>query len=219
MDTPTKLIGGLTLAAVLVVARQIAQNWGAKDDETESGLPGDLLVPDATVASTRAVTIDAPPAAVWPWVAQLGWERGGFYSYEDIENALGMDIHNASSVCDGWQITQVGDEVHLTEELAPLRVAMLEPERHLVLLGAPHSARSGAEVPVFDFSWAFVLQPLPAVEPDGSPRTRLIVRERYAAANLLARAEVEAIQPASFVMTQKMLRGIRDRAEGTNAAV
>lgn len=219
MNTPTKLIGGLTVAAVLVVARQIALNWGAKDDETECGLPGDLLVPDATVATTRAITIDAPPAAVWPWVGQLGWERGGFYSYDDIENALGMDIHNASSVSEGWQISQVGDEVHLTEDLAPLKVAMLEPERHLVLLGAPHNARTDADVPAFEFSWAFVLQPLPATASGNTPRTRLIVRERYGAANLLARAEVEAIQPASFVMTQKMLRGIRDRAEGTNAAV
>lgn len=206
------LLGSLAVAAVLVVARQVAQSWGARRDETEAGLPGDLLVPDATVASTRAITIDAPPADVWPWIAQLGWERGGFYSYDNVENALGMDVHNASAVCDSWQISQVGDQVHLTEDLPPLTVAMLEPDRHLVLLGAPHNAASDATAPAFAFSWAFVLEELPA--PDLT-RTRLIVRERYGADHLIARAQVEAVQPASFVMTEKMLRGIRDRAEGS----
>lgn len=92
---------------------------------------------------------------------------------------------------------------------------MLEPERHLVLLGAPHNAAADAEAPPFAYSWAFILEELPDAD---TPRTRLIVRERYAAGNLLARAQVEAVQPASFVMTEKMLRGIRDRAEGSLVA-
>lgn len=211
------VLGSLAVLALVGVARQITQNWGARSDETESGLAGDLLIPHASVSTTRAITIDAPPAAVWPWIAQLGWERGGFYSYDQLENALGLDIHNATAVCESWQISEVGDEVHLTEELT-LRVAMLQPERHLVLAGSPGGAGTDAQGPAFDFSWAFVLEELPSVEEDVSTtRTRLIVRERYGADSVLGRAEVAAIQPASFVMTQKMLRGIRDRAEGTLA--
>lgn len=215
MSITTKILGGLGLAALLVLARRAVLTWGADGQEPIDALPGDTLVPEVSVSATRAITIDATPAEIWPWLAQIGWEHGGFYSYEKLENLFGLDIHNAVAVSDPWQRIEVGDEVHLAEKVA-LKVAQVVPEEYLVLLGAP-PADGGASVTPFAFSWAFVLKPLPST-PSGDPRTRLIVRERYHATTPGARAAVEAVQPISFVMTQRMLRGIRDRAEGVLAA-
>lgn len=215
MSNPSKIVGGLTLAAAVVLARKLTRTWGSKGDEAASALPGDLLVPDAAVTSTRAITIDATPGEVWPWIQQIGWDRGGFYAYESLENAFGLDIHNAAEVAPSWQELEIGDEVHLAEGVS-LQVFQLEAEHHLVLLGDPKPGSTHRGEPSFRFSWAFVLSELPAA--DGPGRTRLMVRERYAPLNAAGRIAVEAIQPASFVMTQKMLRGIRDRAEGTFVA-
>jgi hypothetical protein len=193
----------------LLLTRRLTQTWGTRDDEHAGPLPGDGLVPDARVVATRAVTIEAPPSDVWPWLVQLGQGRGGFYSYDLLENLAGLGIRSAGTVEDRWQSLAVGDDVRLAEQAA-LRVALLEPEEHLVLLGAPGPGEP--EVMPFAFSWAFVVRPLPPGDGGGA-RTRLLVRERYRPAGPLGRAVVEAVQPVSFVMTQKTLRGVRDRAE------
>ena len=206
--------GALGVVAVgvgaLLLTRRMTQTWGTRDDEHEDALPGDELVPGARVVATRAVTVDAPPRDVWPWLVQLGQGRGGFYSYDALENLVGLGIHSADAVEERWQGLAVGDDVHLAEQVA-LRVARLETDDHLVLLGAPEPGEP--DVMPFAFSWAFVVRPL---APDtGTVRTRLLVRERYRAANPVARARIELVQPLSFLMSQKMLRGVRDRAERT----
>jgi len=194
----------------LLLTRRLTQTWGTWVGEHECVLPGDDLVPEAgAVVATRAVTVDAPPARVWPWLVQIGQGRGGFYAYDALENLVGLGIRSADTVEERWQGLAVGDEVRLADEVA-LRVALLEPGSHLVLLGAPEPGE--AAVMPFRFSWAFVVRALPPGD-DGRARSRLIVRERYAPRGVVGRAVVEVVQPVSFLMTQRMLRGVRARAE------
>ena len=195
------LLASVTLAAAAL--RHVQARWGATEAEAAEELPGDDVVPAAGLLTTRAVDIAAPPGLVWPWIAQLGQGRGGFYSYDVLENLAGCDIHSAEHIVPEWQDVAVGDEVRLAPEVG-LEVAVVSPPEHLVLHGA---VAPGMPAPPYDFTWAFVLRPT----PDGG--TRLLVRERYGWERPWVRPLVEAVQVASFVMTERMLRGIRDRAE------
>jgi hypothetical protein len=168
-------------------------------------LPGDELLCRANLMATRAVSIQVGSEAVWPWIAQLGQGRGGFYSYDVLENATGCNIHSAAHVMPEFQDITTGDEVRLAPQVS-LVVASLELGRSLVLRGG---VPIGSRPPPYDFSWAFTLC-------DGaSDSTRLLVRERYAYTRSWAWMLVEPTEALSFVMSQKMLRGIKDRAERT----
>jgi hypothetical protein len=161
------------------------------------------MSPDLT--ATRAITVRASADQVWPWIAQLGQGRGGFYSYDFLENLAGCDIHSADRIVPGWQDIKIGDVIKLAPAVG-LDVAVLEPGRSLVLRGG---IPIGNTAPPYDFTWAWVLRE----EPHGT--SRLLVRERYAYTRTWARFLVEPVEAVSFVMSQKMLRGIRDRAERT----
>jgi hypothetical protein len=195
------LAGAVCIGGAL--ARRRMAHWGATGAEARGELPGDELVPRPDVTATRAITVHAAPADVWPWIVQLGQGRGGFYSYDFIENLLGFDIHNADRIVADWQLIDVGMQVRLAAEVA-LTVAIVEPRRAMVLRGAVPMGR--APVP-YDFTWAFVL----CGAPDGT--TRLVVRERYGYLRWWAPAIVEPAALISFVMSRQMLRGIRERAE------
>lgn len=186
-----------------------ARAGGSTRTEALAPLPGDDLVPDATVSITRAVSVAAPPERVWPWLVQLGQGRGGFYSYDVLENLAGLGIHSADRIDPQLQTLAIGDPVHLAREVA-LRVAALEPAAHLVLLGAPGPGER--DVMPFRFSWAFVLRP-GEPDPAGVAGTRLLVRERYRPRDLAARLMIELVVPVSALMSGRMLRGIRERAE------
>jgi hypothetical protein len=188
-------------AAAFARARQL--RWGASARECGASLPGDDLIVSPDLSATRAITVRAPAGQVWPWIAQLGQGRGGFYSYDFFENLAGCDIHSADRVVPGWQDITIGDTVKLAPAVG-LDVAALEPGRSLVLRGG---VPIGGASPPYDFTWAWVLRG----EPEGT--SRLLVRERYAYTRPWARFIVEPVEAVSFVMTQKMLRGIRDRAE------
>jgi hypothetical protein len=140
---------------------------------------------------------------LWPWIAQIGQGRGGFYSYDFLENLVGCDIHSAERVVPEWQSIDGGDVVRLAPEVG-LTVAVVEPGRALVLRGGVSIGRTP---PPYDFTWAFVLRD----QTDGS--TRLVVRERYSYSRRWARLLVEPAELISFVMSQRMLRGIKERAE------
>ena len=185
--------------------RRASLRWGASDDELGMTLAGDDLLPAPDLAATRAISIAAPPSAVWPWLAQLGQNRGGFYTYDWLENLLGIGIHSADTIRPELQIRSIGDDVNLAPGVA-LSVAHLDDERALVVRGGVGPDGTGAGAP-YDFTWSFVLLP----QPDGS--TRLVVRERYAYLTRWAGALVEPVEMVSWVMTERMLRGIRDRAE------
>ena len=193
------------VTGAVVLVRRASLRWGASDDEVGMAVPGDHLLPRPDLQATRAISIDATPAEVWPWIAQLGQNRGGLYSYDWLENLVGVDIRTADRIVPELRVHAVGDAVNLAPEVA-LSVAAIEEDRHLVLRGAVALDGTGSGAP-YDFTWAFVLLP----RPDGS--TRLVVRERYAYLTSWAGAMVEPIEMVSFLMTARMLRGIRDRAE------
>lgn len=179
------------------------RTWGAIADEIVAALPGDALLPRADVTSTRAITVHAPRDRVWPWIAQLGQGRGGFYSYDRLENLAGCRIHSAREIVPDWQHVEVGDTVHLHPTVG-LAVAVVEPGQALVLHGGVPIGRSA---PPYDSTWAWILRD----GPDGT--TRLVVRERYVYTGRWAALIVRPVQLVSFVMSQKMLRTIRNRAE------
>jgi hypothetical protein len=194
---------GSAFAAYLLVARPRLLRWEATDQESAEPLPGDDLIATPNLTATRAITVRASGDQVWPWIAQLGQGRGGFYSYDFFENVAGCDIHSAERIVPEWQNVGVGDEVRLHPEVA-LEVALLEPGRSLILRGGVPIRNAP---PPYDFTWAFVLRDRP------DETTRLLVRERYAYTRWWSALLVEPVQVVSFVMSQKMLRGIRDRAE------
>lgn len=177
--------------------------WGATYDEVSLALPGDELVPRPDMTATRGVTIRATADTVWPWIAQLGQGRGGFYSYDFLENLLGCDIHSADRLVPEYQGGEIGAQVKLAPEVA-LTVALVEPQCALVLRGG---IPMGSMPAPYDFTWAFVL----GAGPGGS--TRLVVRERYGYLRRWAPLVVEPAELISFVMSQRMLRSIRSRAE------
>lgn len=202
--------GSVTVAVAVAgvvsvaLARRAMLGWGATTAERRAALPGDDLVPHASVRATRAITVGADAGDLWPWIAQLGQGRGGFYSYDVLENLIGCDIHSADQIVPAWQTVEVGDEVRLHPGVA-LEVAVVDPGHALVLRGAVPVAQSTAAP--YDFTWAFVID---AAKP-GS--VRLVVRERYGYARWWAPVVVEPVATVSFVMSRRMLRGIRDRAE------
>ena len=183
------------LAAVYVFfLRRPILTWGATDEEATARLPGDELLEDADGIATRAIEIYAPPAAVWPWIAQIGPSpRGGAYTYDWIENLLGLDMHSADRVLPDFQHPEVGDTIGLGPNR--MRVERVEPEHVLAW-----RSEDG------NWVWTFVLD-----DRDGS--TRLISRNRFRLPTLAARLGMIPMEPASLVMEQKMLRGIKQRAE------
>ena len=176
------------------------ERWGATPAEVQLPLLGDELVPHPTIARTKAVTIQAPPEAVWPWLIQLGQDKAGLYSYELIENRLlACDIHNSERIVPEWQQLQVGDLVRLypkdRQGPPPYTVAAVEPRTALVL-GHPEPGGQW-----FD-TWQFALLP---VEGGG---TRLIHRVRAKSMGAW-----DGLHFGYFSMERAMVLGIKQRAE------
>ena len=194
------VIGGAALAAVIwsPPARRWCLTYGATAAEVAGRLPGDDLLPHPDLLSTRAVTIEAPPAAVWPWLAQMGSGRGGAYTYDWIENLFGLDMHSADTILPEFQRIAAGDVLPLGPGGPGMRVEICDRERTLAF-------RSTAG----DWVWIFHLA-------DDRLGTRLISRNRIATtratpAQRLANRLV--VEPGSLVMERRMLLGIKERAE------
>jgi hypothetical protein len=184
------------------IVRPWMYSWGTRASEVDATLPGDELVAATTPRSTRAVTIDAPVEEVWPWLAQIGEDRGGFYSYDWLERSVGAQIHNTNTIHPEWQELQVGDPVWLARRYGPMArhvVAAVRPKSHLVLMSEPDFDRVSRGDKARG-SWAFCL----LAEGSG---TRLLARGSGGAVGNAA------FDIPHFVMEQKMLRGIRDRAQ------
>jgi len=195
-------VGGFT-TLYFMAGRRWQLNWGATEDEQRATLPGDELCDQVDLTATRAISIRCAADHVWPWIAQIGQGRGGMYSYDALENLVGCDIHSADRIVPEWQNVAAGDSVRLAPEVS-LTVSAVERGRALVLSGG---VPVGNSAPPYDFTWSFVILD----GPEGS--VRLLVRERYCYKRVWARLLVEPTEIVSFVMSQKMLRGIRDRAE------
>jgi hypothetical protein len=189
-------LGSIGAAALLyrMVLRRPTLNWGATDAEANARLPGDELLEEADGVATRAITIDAPASAVWPWIAQMGPSpRGGAYTYDWIENLLGLNMHSAERVLPEYQHPQVGDMLGYGKNR--MRFERVEPPRVLAT-----RSEDG------NWVWNFVLD-----EHDG--KTRLISRNRFRLPSLTAKIGMIPMEPGSLVMERKMLRGIKQRAE------
>ena len=199
----SSLLTSMIVVASAAALRRRQLRWGATHAEITTPLAGDEVVPEPDLTATRAITIHAGVDDVWPWIVQLGQGRGGFYSYDALENLVGCDIHSALEINPDWQHLDVGDAVRLAPELA-LNVAVAKPPRTLVLRGG---VMPGTTVAPYDFTWTFDLSPVSAAT------TRLVVRERYAYTRWWARLMVEPLTVVSFLMSRRMLHGIRDRAE------
>jgi hypothetical protein len=187
--------------------------WGAAEDETTRALPGDNLLPNPKYDATHAVTINAPVERVWPWIVQMGTGRAGFYSYDFIENLMGLDIHSESRIRPELQNLKAGDIFPLGPNNFGPVVAILEPERVMVLHGDSRSddhpavpMKPGEYIAVL---WTFYLEPIDA------QTTRLIERSRmdYTPTGQNTVFYRAFLEPGSFVMERKMLLGIKHRAE------
>ncbi len=192
------LAAGLVAASYPVLLRQRCLTWGATPDEIARELPGDELLGTADIISTRAVTIDAPPNAIWPWLVQMGSGRGGAYSYDWIENLFGLAMHSADEILPQFQNVKLGDEMELGPKGPKMRVEVIEAERVFTL-----RLEDGNWVWIFAlFSEAGSTRLLSRnriATPDTSPLTRLLY--------------LMVMEPGSLVMERKMLLGIKQRAE------
>jgi hypothetical protein len=200
-------------SAYALVLRPWLLRWGASPDEASQPLPGDGLIPHPILETTRAITIHAAAADIWPWLVQIGQGRGGFYSYDALENLLGMDIHNAGRILPEYQALKIGDVVPFWQG-AGVKVIALEPERCLALAGRLNEGEAtgcGQPQAAVGGSWVFALQ------KKDSRTTRLVVRSRVASfppywlSLLFMRLLLE---PAHFIMERRMLIGIKERVEG-----
>jgi hypothetical protein len=187
---------GIVVIGVLYARflRRPILTWGATDAEAAARLPGDELLEEADGVATRAIEIEAPPAAVWPWIAQIGpAPRGGAYTYDWVENLLGLDMHSVDRVLPEFQHPQVGDTIGYGANR--MRIERVEPEHMLAW-----RSEDG------NWVWAFVLE-------GSGGSTRLISRNRFRLPTLAARLGMVPMEPASLLMERKMLLGIKERAE------
>ncbi|MFL6235044.1 MAG: hypothetical protein ACJ76N_18055 [Thermoanaerobaculia bacterium] len=205
---------GAALAATgFLVARPWFLRWGATDAEISRTWPGDEMSPDPASAATRAITIHAPVEVVWPWIVQIGQDRGGFYSYTWLENLVGARMRNADRIIPGLTLEE-GDTVWMAPKerfggKGCSKVARLDPSRALVMV-SPEDYGAVRETGVAPKgTWAILLDPV------DDHTTRLVVRSRSGPREGLVR--FLAFDPVHFIMERKMMLGIRDRAEAEAA--
>ncbi|MDI3213190.1 SRPBCC family protein [Arthrobacter sp. AL12] len=217
---PLAALAAAAVAAGYVLAvRPRMLHWGASAQETAAPLPGDELVRTPRMQSTRAVTINAPPASVWPWLVQLGAGRGGLYGYDLRGNAAGPGLHSADRILPEFQQLDVGDAVPLVFRRGrDVGIPVRRVEDGSVLgLGGTMDPRTGQIKPSggapagprVELGWTFVLQP---VNGDG---TRLLSRTRYDYSPLPVGLILRPVlEPLQFMLERHMLLGIKSRAEG-----
>lgn len=205
------VVGGLTTLYLMVI-RPWHLKWGATSEEADRLLPGDDLIPDAKINATHAITINATIEQVWPWIAQIGQGRGGFYSYEAIENAMGLDIHNADRILPEFQNPQVGEKLPFAEGFS-VPYAIVDAPRTLVVHG---DTRTGTvEMPglrpgdYLAVQWGWYLERI------DEHTTRFIERWRADYGSGLPNTLIYRLfmEPGAFVMERKMLLTIKERAE------
>jgi hypothetical protein len=194
-------LSGLPLFATAPLYRRWHLRWGATDGEVFDSMPGDDLVPNASFNATRAITIDAPPEMVWPWIVQMGYKRAGFYTYALLDNA---GYESPAKVLDEFQHPQVGDWMPMSgkvNETTAFRVKTFETNESL-LWAKP------------DSTWSWKLTALPG------DRTRLVTRLRQYyrwQSPAMALFTLMLLELGDFPMMRRMLRGIKQRAEGMSA--
>jgi hypothetical protein len=214
--------GALRIAGNLIsqpLTRSHFRYWGATKEEQQRTLPGDERVSNPIVTTALAITIDAPASTVWGWIAQLGQERGGMYSYELLENIAKCQMRNADRVVPEWEM-KVGDQMRMGPQGYPVnQVVTLKRGRWLLMAGADLKTGIAAPLPqpgqtnYVNYTWVLYLDE----RPDGT--TRLISRTRldYAPRTFGFKLMWEVFtDPIGCVMMRKMLLTIKQRAEQLN---
>ena len=173
--------------------------WGATATDRTRVMAGDGAVVHPSYSATLAVTIDARPEQIWPWLVQMGYQRGGLYSYDWLDRLFGyLDRPSANAILPQFQQLAVGDEIP-TGRGQGFPVTAIEPYRALVLSGVGDG---------FAWLWQFGLYPL------DERRTRLVSRNRVSVPLTLGSwLFMRVIEPAAFLMTRRMLLGLKRRAE------
>lgn len=195
---------GIVLDLLTPFLRGVRSHWGLASEEADRTYPGDERIPDPKWGWTHAVEVDAPVDRVWGWVAQVGADRAGFYSYQWLENLVGCDLHNANEVRPQWA-HHVGSTLKLHPDIPGMPVVAYEAEHYFIAVGAPDGSAEGARS-----SRGFYVEPL-----DGG-RTRVISRIRADYPDGLKSALLFGplfTESVGFVMDRRMLLGIKERAE------
>jgi hypothetical protein len=211
------IIGAATIAATIILSpflRRWYSTWGAADDELQRAIPGDDSVPHPKSQLTMAVTVRAPAARIWPWFVQLGCQRGGWYSYDLLDNG---GVPSADRIIPEYQHLDIGDVVKAVPKGDfGFPVAIIEPNRQLTLAGTINTetgeeVRPGDQNPdgYFSGNQTFLL------EERGEKDTRLIFRMRIDwSPSLLGNVAYKSVvEPLSFVMGRKTLLNVKQRAE------
>jgi hypothetical protein len=195
--------------------RGARSHWGTSGEDAQRAHPGDQHVPEPRWQWTHAIHIAAPPEHVWPWVAQLGQSKGGFYSYQALENIAGCEIQNAARIHAEWQQPKVGEAFYIHPKAPSLTVTLSEKDRALVVAAGMDSAGTVSNAALdkpgtVAVSWAFLLEPT----ADGGT----LLKSRYRCAcssDLATRLQYgpAIIEPVGFAMDRRMLRGIKQRVE------
>jgi hypothetical protein len=206
-----KGIGAISFALLTPLGRPGRRHFGVDAETAARTYPGDELVPEPVWDWTHGIEIDAPASAVWPWIAQIGADRAGFYSYQWLENLAGCNVRNAEVVHPEWA-ARVGDELllHPDPKAPRLRIVAAEPDRYLLAQDAPDETRRKQGAPWSHASWLFFIEPL------GARRCRLISRYRLACSSDLATRLAFGpglLEPVGFAMDRRMLLGIKERTE------
>lgn len=208
------VLEGVGGAAVMVAAmltpflRSGQRRWGVDEATAARTYPGDELVPSPSSHWTHGIEIEAPQEVVWPWIAQIGADRGGFYSYQWLENVVGCEVRNAERVHPEWEV-KVGDGLRLHPDMPPVPVVEVEGGQHWLAFGAADPAAKAAGRAWVETSWLFFLEPL------GPSRCRFISRYRTRTSDDLSTrlAYGVAIEPIGFAMDRRMLLGVKERVE------
>ena len=201
------MVKALVAGAVLYAARRYFRDWGTTKAESSGKMPGDRLLSPPVLQATEAVWVEAGAADVWPWLVQMGQDRGGLYSFEKLEDAVGLHYRNADRIHPEWQRIAVGDVVRLVprgwlglDDGIELRVAEVIDGQSLVLRAQPGLP--------WDIVWSF------HVIPHWDDRCRLVIRSRLALRHPAEIAVAELLGPARALITRGILLGIKRRAEG-----
>jgi hypothetical protein len=169
--------------------------WDATNEEATRAMPGDL----DHIGWTRGMTINATPEEIWPWLMQWGQGRGGWYSYDWLENLFGFDIHTADRILPEYQDLQIGDPICMARGFCTSHVTVLEPNQWL-----SWQAKDESSNPVWTFTFG--------IFPLDASHTRLIIRESFRS-DAVPPAAVFILEIPDVVMEQKALHTVRNRAE------
>ncbi|MEV3901514.1 SRPBCC family protein [Mycobacterium sp. NPDC050551] len=199
---------GVVAVGLLYAARRYLRDWGTTKAEAGGPLPGDELVAAPSLTATEGVTINTSAASVWPWLMQLGQDRGGLYSFEKLENVVGLRYRNADRIHPEWQHLTIGDTVRLAPRGwfglpagVVFNVVGLDDQQSIILRDEPSQF-------LWDAVWSF------HVVPRGEDRCRLLIRSRLALRHPGEVLKAEMLGPARAMITRGMLIGIKRRAEG-----